>query len=322
MSEVAVLREELSNLRTRLETLESRLTMIPSAPIQLSSQLSSCRLAKSKEKPVEGEEAISRVSFKHPRKSSSYTKTDSQTLRSCSFKVMRHLINIVDLSHVEDVASRPKKVQSNVYTSHDSTTFCSPATTNPKTKSRMPSRKAVAPLSHRKESLVLADSLHPTTDLQAPETKCTKKDSSRNPIASISPATKSKASTEPKKMISLPLKESTVRLTMEPKSMAKRLTPHNNPESTPSTSSATPCCLPPKGPHQVKLSNDLPTEDKGENCNNSQATAEISTVTRTPGNILPKVLAYDNLQLRCGRFSLLKHDPAMLDLLPISVKEK
>ncbi|KAA1071203.1 hypothetical protein PGT21_018996 [Puccinia graminis f. sp. tritici] len=207
----------------------------------------------------------------------------------------------------------------------------------------MPSQKAVALLSHQKESLVLVDSLHPTTDLQAPETKCTKKDSSRDPIASISPATKSKASTEPKTTISLPLKESKVRLTsrqdssvssislqpmtnlrpqVEPKSMVKRLTPPNNPESTPSTSSATPCRLPPKGPHQVKLSNDLPTEEKGENCNNSQATAEISTVTRTPGNILPEVFAYDNLQLRCGRFSLLKHDPAMLDLLPISVKEK
>ncbi|KAA1083329.1 hypothetical protein PGT21_012317 [Puccinia graminis f. sp. tritici] len=213
MSEVVVLREGISNLRTRLETLESRLTMIPSAPVQLSSQLSSCRLAKSKEKPVEGEEAISHVSVKHPRKSSSCTKTDSKTLRSRSFKVMRHLINVVDLSHVEDVASRPKKVQSNVYTSHDSTTFCLPATTNPKTTSRMPSRKAVAQLSHRKESLVLADSLHPTTDLQAPETKCTKKDSLRDPIASISPATKSKASTEPKTTISWPLKESTVRLT-------------------------------------------------------------------------------------------------------------
>jgi hypothetical protein len=50
--------------------------------------------------------------------------------------------------------------------------------------------------------------------------------------------------------------------------------------------------------------------------------AEISTVTRPPADMVPEVKEYNRLQLCCGRFSLLKHDPAMVDLLPASVKDK
>ncbi|KAA1115967.1 hypothetical protein PGTUg99_026441 [Puccinia graminis f. sp. tritici] len=358
ISEVTALVDELASLRTQLEILETRTTTILSSHVQLPSH----KLATTKEKPVEGKETISHVAVKLPKKSSSRTKGNSQTIRSRSFKVMRHLINIIDVSQAASIDIEPEKKRTARNSLSDPIASVSPATklktsTKPKPTPTLPLKPPAVPSNSPNKSHLSATSLRPTTNFRKPvelklmkesvtlssNLKKTPDTSSCNPIASVSPLTKSKASAKPKTTTSFLLKESTVPLTsrqdsrvssislqprtdlqpqVEPKSMKAPLTPPRNPKNVPSTSSATPRRLHPKRPCQVQLSNDLPTEDKGENCNNSQATAEISTVTRTPGNIVPEVFAYDNLQLRCGRFSLLKHDPAMLDLLPISVKEK
>ncbi|EFP80823.1 uncharacterized protein PGTG_06779 [Puccinia graminis f. sp. tritici CRL 75-36-700-3] len=136
------------------------------------------------------------------------------------------------------------------------------------------------------------------------------------------------------------------RTEVEPKSKTQHLTPPRNPKDNPSTISATPRRLHPKRPRRVQLLNDLSTADKEANFKTSQAViklpitkeirtddqsrleevipkaAEVPTVTKTPPNKTPEVIEYDDLQRGCRRFSLLKFDPDVLNLIPTSVKEK
>ncbi|EFP92225.2 uncharacterized protein PGTG_18122 [Puccinia graminis f. sp. tritici CRL 75-36-700-3] len=230
-------------------------------------------------------------------------KGNHSTLRSRSFKVMRHLINVVDVS---STASEPKKKRIIRDSLRDPIASASPATklkasARPKKATNTPPKGPSALLSSQKDSCVSSISVRPLADPR-PE--------------------------------------------VEPKSKPQHLTPPRNPKDNPSTISATPRHLHPKRPRRVQLLNDLSTADKEANFKTSQAVsklpitkeirtdaqsrleevipkaAEVPTVTKTPGDILPEVFLSNDLQLRCGRFSLLKFDPDVLNLIPTSVKEK
>ncbi|KAA1124987.1 hypothetical protein PGTUg99_002925 [Puccinia graminis f. sp. tritici] len=298
MSEVAVLRKELSNLQTRLEILEARLTTIPLAPVQISSR----RLAKRKDKLVEDKEETSRVSIKPCKTSSSRSKRDAQTLRSRSFKVMRHLINVVDISHDEGRASELKKICINRDTTHHSAT------------SRLPAMTA-------EESAKLKTTL--TLALKAPAVPSNSQNKSHLSATLLRPTTNFRQSVEVK-----PMKEP--------------LPPSSNLKQIPNTSSETPRLFHPKRTHKA----DLASSNKVANNKNSQAaselpvmkklntnthsklegavpkTSETLAVTRNLGNKKAEIIECNNLRRGCGRFALLKYDPAVLDLLPALVKDR
>jgi hypothetical protein len=111
ITEVTNLRNNLARFQTRLETLEARLAT--RTPIHV--QLSNHKSEKSKDELVEVKQTTS------PHKTpSSRSKREPQTLRSRSFKVMQHLINVVDILHVEDTTSNLKKIHINRNSSCDS----------------------------------------------------------------------------------------------------------------------------------------------------------------------------------------------------------
>ncbi|KAA1076759.1 hypothetical protein PGT21_017932 [Puccinia graminis f. sp. tritici] len=313
MPEVTVLREELSNLRTRLENLEARLTTIPLAPVQISSW----KLEKTQ-------------SFKYPKTSSSEMKRNSQTLRSRLFKVMRHLFNMFDVLQVKSTASLSRKNRNKDNSCNP--TPSSPASkarvaANPKTTLTLPLKeKAVLP-GNQNDSHASTISLPPITELGTPVNPMSLK---KPPIPPKSlEKTLSTSSETPRRLHPrVPCSATALPATTEfrgPMKAQSAKEPVRLPcrlDTILYEGSDSPQNLHPKQPRRVKLPNDLSTADKGANCNNSQATANISTVTRTPENILPEVFAYNKLPPRCGQFLLLKHDPAMLDLIPTSVKDK
>ncbi|EFP90993.2 uncharacterized protein PGTG_17265 [Puccinia graminis f. sp. tritici CRL 75-36-700-3] len=330
ISEVTVLRKELSNLRTPLETIESRIKSIPLAPVQLSSQISSRRLAKGEDKlQVHDKEETSRVSIKLRKTSSSRSKRNAQTLRSRSFKVMRHLINVVDILHVEGITSDSNKIHINRSSSCNpvacrSSAVKAKAAAKPK---RALSLKEEAILSGSRNELdVSAISLPPITELGAPvNPKSAKKPPTlpKNLETTLSTSSETPRSLHPQVPCSAtslpattefqgPMKAESAK---EPVGMPSRL------ETTLNTGSDSPRHLHPKRPRKVKLSNNSAALNQHSEVVLPK-TAEMSTVTRTPAENMPEVTEYNRLQLRCGSFSLLKHDPAMLDLLPTSVKDK
>ncbi|EFP85481.2 uncharacterized protein PGTG_11837 [Puccinia graminis f. sp. tritici CRL 75-36-700-3] len=257
--EVKLLRQELYQLQIKLKDVESKLLG--------RTTLESTRNRNDYPSIIRNDLASSRSNIAG-KVMPAVRKGNQSTLRSRSFKVMRHLINIVDVSQAASTDSNTEK-------------------------------------------------------------KRTARDSSRDPITSAAPVTKSKASVKPKKATNSPPKGPSALLSSQknscvsslslqpliksqppvaPKSIKKCLTPPNDLKNTPSTSSATPCRFQPKHPCQVKPLNDLPSTHKESDYKKSQTTSEV--------------IEYKKLRRGCGRFSLLKYDPAVLDLLPASIKDR
>ncbi|KAA1096753.1 hypothetical protein PGT21_027689 [Puccinia graminis f. sp. tritici] len=274
MSEVAVLRKELSNLQTRLEILEARLTTIPLAPVQISSR----RLAKRKDKLVEDKEETSRVSIKPCKTSSSRSKRDAQTLRSRSFKVMRHLINVVDISHDEGRASELKKICINRDTTHHSAT------------SRLPAMTA-------EESAKLKTTL--TLALKAPAVPSNSQNKSHLSATLLRPTTNFRQSVEVKPM-------------KEPLPPSTDLASSNKVANNKNSQAAS------ELPVMKKLNTNTHSKLEGA----VPKTSETLAVTRNLGNKKAEIIECNDLRRGCGRFALLKYDPAVLDLLPALVKDR
>ncbi|EFP79161.1 hypothetical protein PGTUg99_032252 [Puccinia graminis f. sp. tritici] len=336
MLEVTVLREELTILRTRLETLETRVTTILPSHVQLPS----LKLAKAKEKPEDSKETIL------PKSSSQLMNQSHGTLRSRSFKVMRHLISVVDVSRVEDVVRETKKPLPNLQDPETSlaktirtrpqqtkTSPCSKSDsdvqelgsdvekthtcTSSKPMKASPDKKAVpcsksgAPrVYHPKRPRKLAESAKkpPIPPKNLEKTHSTSSDTPRRLHPKV-----------PCSITALPA-TTEFRGTMKAQSGKEPGEPPSRLETTINAGSDSPQHLHPKRPQKVKFSNNSAALDQQSGV--ILKTAEIPTVTRTPRNILPEVFAYNDLQLRSERFSVLKHDPAMLNLLPTSIKDK
>ncbi|EFP81224.1 uncharacterized protein PGTG_06845 [Puccinia graminis f. sp. tritici CRL 75-36-700-3] len=311
MSEVTVLRKELTILQTRLEALETRLTTMLPSHVQLSSH----KLATAKDKTVKSKETISHVSVKHSKKSCSDTKGNSQTLRSRSFKVMRHLINVVDISHLgqQQMKTEVKRKTSSL----SRTTGTIPAERLENSSNDQTSFLKTTGAARRSESK--HSGLAYTSD--TPKIFHPKRPRKEVQITGASTLFQSPSSPKgPFSATVLPTTTDLQRL-MKDKSVQEPVRPPSRLETTLNESSDSSRYLHPKRPRKVKFPNNSTTLNQQSEVVFPK-TAEISMVTRTPENILPEVFAYNKLPPRCGRFSLLKHDPAMLDLLPISVKEK
>ncbi|KAA1072478.1 hypothetical protein PGT21_034969 [Puccinia graminis f. sp. tritici] len=324
VSEVTALRNELARLRTQLDILETRLTTTLSAHVQIPRR----KLATTKEEPVEDKETISNVSVKNTNKSSSETKRNSQTLRSRSFKVMRHLVNMIDVSQVESTASLSRKNRNVDDARNPTSSPAAKARVAGKAKTTLSlSLKEKAVLSdNRKESHALTISLPPITELGVPvNPKSAKKPPipPKNFETTLSSSSETHRSLHPQVPCSATALPATTEFqgTMKAKSVKEPVRLPSRLETTLNAGSDSPQHLNPKRPRKVKLSNNSAALNEQSEVALPK-TAEISTVTRTPADNMPEVTEYNRLQLRCGRFSLLKHDPAMLDLLPTSVKDK
>ncbi|KAA1102686.1 hypothetical protein PGTUg99_031228 [Puccinia graminis f. sp. tritici] len=279
--EMVVLRKQLAQLQSKLKALESRLEQEVSA-----------RIATIKDNSIINDVHSTSPPYPSVKSSASTQKStrsaqsrDPRTLRSRSFKVMRHLINIVDVSRAASAASELEKKGTTIDSSRDpiasvssvtelkssakpteatnSPTTELKASVKPKKATNSPSKGPSALLSSQKKSCVSSLSLQPLIDSQPP---------------------------------------------VAPISIKKRLTPPKNPKTIPSTSSSTPRRLHPTQPRRVKLLNDLPSTHEESDCKKSQYTSEV--------------IEYNELRRGCGRFSLLKYDPAVLDLLPASVRDR
>ncbi|EFP74218.2 uncharacterized protein PGTG_00174 [Puccinia graminis f. sp. tritici CRL 75-36-700-3] len=280
MSEVTVLCKELTILQTRLEALETRLTTMLPSHVQLSSH----KLATAKDKTVKSKETISHVSVKHSKKSCSDTKGNSQTLRSRSFKVMRHLINVVDISHLGTIPAERLENSSNDQTSFLKTTGAARRSESKHSGLAYTSDtpKIFHPKRPRKEVQITGAS----TLFQSPS-------SPKGPFsATVLPTT------------------TDLQRLMKDKSVQEPVRPPSRLETTLNESSDSSRYLHPKRPRKVKFPNNSTTLNQQSEVVFPK-TAEISMVTRTPENILPEVFAYNKLAPRLWTILTPQHDPGL-----------
>ncbi|KAA1129510.1 hypothetical protein PGTUg99_020140 [Puccinia graminis f. sp. tritici] len=310
--EMVVLRKQLAQLQSKLKALESRLEKEVSA-----------RIATIKDNSIIND--VHSTSPPYPLvKSSSIQKStrsaqsrDQRTLRSRSFKVMRHLINIVDVSRAASTASELEKKRTTIDSSHDPITSVSSVTELK--SSAKPTEATNSPPTKLKASAKTTLGL----SLKEKAVRSSNRNDFQASTILLPPITEPGAPVNPKSAKTPPI-------------------PPNNLVTALNTSSETPRLFHPKRTRKA----DLASSNKEANERNLQAvselpvtkelntnahsklegavpkTSETLAITRTSGNKKAEIIEHNDLRRGCSRFALLKYDPAVLDLLPTSVKEK
>jgi len=110
--EIAEIRRVLSSLQARLHTLESAVSLTSLKPTNVESPPLISNECRKKKKSI-----VLASSVSDPA-----TKKDLQTLRSRSFRVMRHLINVVDASFLDQEPLKKSKVHQKPATSQKPST--------------------------------------------------------------------------------------------------------------------------------------------------------------------------------------------------------
>ena len=105
--EIAEIRRVLSSLQARLHTLESAVSLTNLKPTDVESPPLISNECRKKKKSIMLASLVSDPA----------TKKDLQTLRSRSFRVMRHLINVVDASFLDQEPLKKSKVHQKPATS-------------------------------------------------------------------------------------------------------------------------------------------------------------------------------------------------------------
>ena len=272
----------ISSLQSQLHKLESSVAL---APLKPTDNIQSKRaVIKNKHQP----NAKSVLCVDQSSVSVPAAKRGFQTLRSRSFRVMRHLINVVDTSHLDQL---PKGSEISV----DPVTCRQSGTPNPNASTANPKLNQ----SNRSQ-------LKKATDNQELENNSSPDDfTSRTPI----PGHLQAMSIAISKMGALQPDESRVFHPKRPRKKTKEINQQTSPTSHP------------KLPRKEATTSNKPTSEETSMTEASQKTTHPAPEPQ-PGqsqnNRKTGLFQYHHLANRSNRFALLKHDPNVSDLLPQS----